>query len=458
MENIDYKKASIYYLAGNIFNKGMGFFTVPIFTRILTTSDYGTISTYNAWQSILVLLLSMALYMAIKQVYIQCPEKADDYHSTINIFITLITILVLAITFLIGRIFKLDVLLISLCIVHSYAYALTENYSMSLMMKYEYKKRTALMVLPNLISVGLSIICILYIVTEQQYLGRIIPAVVVEGGISIFLLVKVFQKSHTYNTEYLSDALAISVPLIAHGISLSILNQSDRMMISALVGEEKTAIYSVVYNFSMIATALSTALTGVWAPWFMTRLKQHTNDDVKQINDMSKKYTWFMAGIMCGVVLVAPEVLKLLASEPYWDGVHIIPPIVMANLATFIYTFYVDVEHYYKKTKRIAVNTIIAASTNLLLNWLLIPVIGYEAAAYTTLISYVVSLLIHYICARKLEPEILVMSSFKEIILLVIGVCLLYYLTLDFWMLRWGAAVILVIVILWKLKKAYVVV
>ena len=34
MDAGDYKKASTCYLIGNVFNKGIAFLTVPIFTRI----------------------------------------------------------------------------------------------------------------------------------------------------------------------------------------------------------------------------------------------------------------------------------------------------------------------------------------------------------------------------------------------------------------------------------------
>ena len=48
MEKTNYKKASTYYLIGNLFNKGIAFLTVPIFTRILSTTDYGIVTTYNS--------------------------------------------------------------------------------------------------------------------------------------------------------------------------------------------------------------------------------------------------------------------------------------------------------------------------------------------------------------------------------------------------------------------------
>ncbi len=63
----------------------------------------------------------------------------------------------------------------------------------------------------------------------------------------------------------------------------------------------------------------------------------------------------------------------------------IIPPIALANYMIFMYTMYVYIEHYYKKTVYITKNTLIAAGLNVILNFILIPKYGYVAAAYTTL-------------------------------------------------------------------------
>lgn len=455
MEKINYKKVGISYTIGSFFNKGIAFFTVPIFTRLLSTTDYGTVSTYNSWVSMVSVVIGMSLYMAIRQAYVEFPEKIDDYHSTITIFITIVSITIFLLCVCIGSILSIDILLPVLCIIQSYSTALVEDYSMYLMMNYQYKIRTAFMVLPNLISVIIAALVIKFLVTGKLYLGRIIPTVLVTFLFSMIVIVSVFAKSRVFNKRYLKYSLSLSIPLIAHGIALTILGQSDRTMITALVGADKTGIYSVVYNFSMIATALSTALAGIWQPWYLTRLKGESDEDFIKINEMTKVYILFMTMIMCGVILVAPEILKLLASEPYWEGTLIIPPIVLANLVTFIYTFYVDVEHYYKKTKFIALNTLVAAASNIVLNYIFIPIYGYEAAAYTTIISYIISLELHYYMAKKLEPRSAKLKAYAKEIMLVVIMSVVYYIALDIWIVRWSIAFVLASIVVLYLYKNY---
>lgn len=440
MNNKDFKKAGVCYTVGSFFNKGIAFFTVPIFTRILSTSDYGIVSTYNSWVGIATVLLSMTLYMAIRQSFIDYPDKIDEIHSTITIFVTAISFLSIIVCTLGGRVFGYGVLIPCLCIVQSYAAALIENYSMQLMMQYQYILRTAYMVLPNLVSVILATILILKGDIFPLYYGRIIPTAIVTFLFGISVLIAVFRMSLKFDLNLLKYSLSISVPLIAHGLALTILAQSDRTMITAIVGADKTGIYSVVYNFSMIATALTSALGGVWQPWYLSKLKSGSDLDFKRINDMTKGYTLFMTIVLCGVMMLAPEVLMLLASNEYWEGIMIIPPIVLANLVTFIYSFYVDIEHFHKKTKVIAGNTMLAAITNIILNLIFINLCGYEAAAYTTIVSYALSLLVHYSYAKKLEPHIATLNTHIPVFIIVIIVSVIYYVSIDFWYIRWGVA------------------
>ena len=68
--------------------------------------------------------------------------------------------------------------------------------------------------------------------------------------------------------------LKISLPLIIHTIALNVLSQSDRTMLSALRNTSETGVYSLVYNFSMIATVLVSTMESIWIPWFSRKIKE----------------------------------------------------------------------------------------------------------------------------------------------------------------------------------------
>ncbi len=66
---------------------------------------------------------------------------------------------------------------------------------------------------------------------------------------------------------------------------MNILSQSDRLMITVFRSASETGIYSLVYNFGMLATVITTGLDGVWVPWFTNKLR---NNDVSTINSQAK--------------------------------------------------------------------------------------------------------------------------------------------------------------------------
>ena len=411
-KNLNLKKVSTYYLFGTLFNKGAAFITVPIFTRLLSTSDYGIITTYNSWVSIVAMILSCALHMGVRAAFVDYENKIDDFIATITTFTLINGIILTSIVVLIAMVFRLKypLLLIILCIIHSLGAGLIQNYSMYLMMKYRYRFRTVLMVLPNLFAIVASIIAIVFVLKTDLYMGRIVPTAIIQGFFGILICFLIYKKCSTiFRVDYIRFALGVSLPLVLHGIALNILSQSDRLMISTFRSTAETGIYSLVYNFGMIATVITTALEGVWVPWFMKKLKENAEKD---INRRSKTYIEIMTIAMGGLILIGPEIIKVLSDTQYWEGISIVPPIVLANYAIFAYTLYVNIEHYYKKTVFITLNTMIAVICNVITNMVFIPRLGYFAAAYTTLFSYCVALVLHARYAKKLNNNLYPISYF----------------------------------------------
>ena len=450
MSENSYKKAGTFYFIGNIFNKGISFLTVPVFTRILSTADYGIVTTYNSWIGILSMIVGFALHMSVRMAAVDYKDKLDDFMSSIILFVTLTSFSITAVVAGGIKLLHIDanIVLVIICMLQAYASATIEDYSNYLMMKYEYKARTALMILPNLISVVLSVYMIKYVLESDLYMGRIIPTAVVTiffGLVTVCITLK--KGKFRINKEYIKYAMAISAPLILHGIALNILSQSDRIMITSLAGAAQTGIYSLIYNFSMIATVITTTLEGIWVPWFINKLKMNSRDE---INVIAKDYINLMTYAMAALILVAPEVVKILANESYWEGISIIPPVVLANYVIFAYSLYVNIEHYYKKTPYITVNTIIAAASNIVLNFIFIPKYGYVAAAYTTLASYLISFVLHTRYAKKLEPNLYPLKRFIYPLIELLVVTILFYMFEETFAIRWAIMIIYILAMFYK--------
>ena len=448
MSNVNLKKASTYYLIGNFFNKGISFLTVPVFSRLLSTSDYGIVTTFNSWVSILSMVFGFAIYMGIRAAFIDYENTIDDVLSVTSTFTIISGLLFSGMGVAVVLFAKVNVglTLVILCCIQGISAALIQNYLMYLTMKYRYKARTAFMIFPNLLSALSSIAIVAWVIKEKLYLGRIVPTTIIYAAFGIFVILLIYKKSHLfYSREYLTYALKISTPLVLHGIALSILSQSDLTMITWLVGSSEAGIYSLIYNFSMIATVITTSLDGVWVPWFTRNLK---NDNRAGINAKANDYIMLMTVALICVILIGPEIVEILASNEYWEGIKIIPPIVVANYLVFAYTMYVNIEHFYKRTIYISINTIIAALSNIILNYFLVPIHGYTAAAFTTVASYFMAFILHTLYAKKLEPSLYPLKQFFPPLLQIAGACIIFYLFMDRWFVRWVVLLLYIFIIM----------
>jgi len=104
--------------------------------------------------------------------------------------------------------------------------------------------------------------------------------------------------------------------------------------------------------------------------------------------------------ILC--VLIAPELIKILGTEEYLQAMWIIPPVMLSCFFTMVYSLFANIEFYYEKSIYVMTASVIAAIANIILNAIFIPIYGYIAAGYTTLVCYILLALIHYLFMKKI--------------------------------------------------------
>ena len=71
------------YIFGNLFNKAIAFITVPIFTRILTTEEYGIVNTYAAWVNLMAVVVGISLGNSIRNAFLEMGDELGKYISSI---------------------------------------------------------------------------------------------------------------------------------------------------------------------------------------------------------------------------------------------------------------------------------------------------------------------------------------------------------------------------------------
>jgi len=443
-------KAGIWYTASSFFVKSISFITTPIFTRILTKSDIGVFSVATTWISILTVILSLNLYdTVILARYDYKDEKCyKEYLSTIAILGTIVGMIFYVIVLFFQE-FAVSITGIPLYAIHLVlVYIILSPCTSIILAKYRAEMKYGKTVVISLLSaLSSAIISVLLVISwEDKLQGRFVGTYAPGIIINVLLLLFLVLDGKSFKISYCKYALPLGIPLIIHYLSGTLMGFSDRIMIQRLCGDEDVAIYTIAYTCALFVDIIRNSLNSAWDPWIFECLNKKKTEGIKCY---TKYYLGFFLLFCVYIMLLAPELLLVFGGRDYVEAKYVIPPVVVGYVFCMIYSLFSCLERYAKKQKKFAIITFICAITNIALNLVLIPVFGYIAAAYTTLISYMLSCVLHYLNARQIGlagiydlKEIL---GFAAVSIIIGGVILVTY---DYPILRYIIVCILTIIVL----------
>lgn len=418
-------KAAFWYMVCNFFQKGISTLTTPIFTRLMSTEQYGQFTLFTSWQSILLVIVSLKLSGGVyQQGLVKFEDKQDDFTSSLlGLSTTLvgaffIIYLVFHSTF--NRFFDMSTEIMVGMFASILATTACSLWSYRCRMEYRYIPLVVITFLVGFMKPITGIIAVL--LTSNKGEARILSVICVEVIVYFFLYISIFRKSKKfYEKSFWKYALIFNIPLIPHFLSQSVLIQSDRIMISNICGNGYVGIYGLAYSISMMMSLVNNAVKDTMSPWIYKNIKYKKYDELR---DLSSTIIFLIAVVDLLVIALAPELIRIFAPASYYEAVWVIPPVSMSIFFTFLYCFFVDFEYYYEKTRFIMLASVFGAVLNIGLNFIFISKFGYIAAGYTTLVSYVVYCVLHYMCYHRiLKKELSVNSVYnlKQIIAVSIG-------------------------------------
>lgn len=424
-------KAGIWYTVCNFLFRGMAFITTPIFTRLLTKAELGTFSNFSSWITILTVLTSFDLASSIIRSKLEHKDDIDCYIWSILSFSSIWTILIYLVVCLFPEffvnLFQVDMKYIHMMFIYLFV---APAYNMLITKHRAFYRYKTFVALTGIMTVSGTLLSLLMVILMNDKLagrtiGYYMPHIVISAVIYIMLV----ARGKKIKTEYWKYACVICLPLVPHTLSLYLLSSSDKIIITNLCGAEYTAVYSVAYSAYHIVTILFDSMNKAWAPWLLESLHLKKYDEIKKT---SKIYIGFFVMLIVGVLMVIPEVILILGGKQYLGAVYCLPPLITSCVFQFIYTMYVNIEFYEKKTFGVSIATIIATGINIVLNIIFIPMNAehsYVIAAYTTLVGYVVLFILHYFIVKHMKMNFVYDIRF---ILCVLGGVLIFSLIMNF--------------------------
>ncbi len=421
-------KASIWFLICGFLQKAIAMLTMPIFTRILSTEDYGTFTIYQSWYNILSIIAGLNLAAGVyTRGLIKNSLDKDRFTSSLLGLSTLSTGIIFII-YIIGHrlwnnILKLSTFLMVLMFVEIIFHTAFQFWSNRQRVEYKYKK-LVILTLANIVASQLAGIIMVLNSDSHKVEIKITITVVICVIMFFGLYINIFKRGKAfYNKDYWKYALMFNLPLIPHYLSQIVLNQSDRIMIANICGKGDAAIYGVAYSLAMVMMILNQSISSTMNPWIYQTIK---DNKCERIGKISYSILIVIAFVNFILVACAPELLTIIAPDTYKPALWIIPPVAVSVYFTFLYNLFATFEYYFEKTKYVMFATVSGAVINIILNAIFIPMFGFAAAGYTTLVCYILYSFAHYIFMNKTVKANLPRIQIYNIgIIICIGVALL---------------------------------
>lgn len=395
-------KASLWFMICSVIQKGISLITIPIFTRIMSTEQFGQYNTFVSWYNIIVVFTSLSLYYGVyNNAMIKYESRRDEYTSSMQGLTITITLCFFCIYLLFRNDFnnmlKMNTTLVVLLFAKLLVSPSIEFYLVRNRFEFKYKNVVILTLSQALIGSVVGVVAVLS--TYDKAFSRIASLVFIDFVFSFAVLLFQFHKGRVFfNKEYWKYAIVFNLPLIPHYLSGIVLSQGDRVMISHYVGDSAVAMYSVAYNIAILINIVIQAINASLTPWMYEKLRRK---EVYSINRMTNMLSVCMLAVITMLILFAPEVLNIIATEEYREAVYVIPPVAVSTFFTFLYNIFANTEFFYEERRFVSIGSIAAALVNIGLNAIFIPAYGYIAAAYTTLVCYIIYGFSHLFFSQK---------------------------------------------------------
>ena len=382
-----FKNTAIFTL-GNLVTKLIAIFLVPIYTNILTTAQFGIVDLISTLVTVLAPITTLNIAEAVMRF---CLDKDADQDSIIKIgnwslLISSIFALILVPIFMMFN----DLKEYSWYI---YWYTASAGVSQICLSTLRGKEQLVEYSVGSIVnSFFVAVLNILFLVVWKMGIEGYLLAYIISGFITAiyaFIAGKMWKylNGMSINYKLLSTMLKFSIVLIPNSFMWWIMNSSDRIMITALIGASANGLYAVACKIPMTVSTLTRIFVQAWN---YSAIKEEESEDRDEYSSMIfKRLLEILVLCAIGVMIVIKPFMYIYVNRQYFSAWEYVPclmiGVVFLTLGTFLsssYTVHKDSWGFLK-------SGMAGAIMNVILNWALIPLIGIEGAALATCLSYI---------------------------------------------------------------------
>ena len=399
-------KHSKNYLIGDVASRALSFISIPIFTRLLLPEEYGILSIYVSIYQLFKIIMTLNFHGALSRNYHEKDGEFPVFLGTVNVFLLVFDALLIAIMFILrenlAAYFGVDSSVFFLGVITSSINVFNLMYFTYLQASQQSRKYAIISFVNNILILAVAIIWVINL-NSERYLGRIYATISVNFlvlGYTAYNLIK--MSKFKFEVSKIKYAAKFGVPLMPHAMSGFILAQFDRIMINRINGAADAGLYSMAYNIGLLMNVVVISINRAWTPVVYAKLREKKYEDVNKMVANNAKIVFLCA---LALIMFSKEIGMLLADPAYYSGLDLIPIIVLGYVFMYFYNVYGTYAFFRKKTLMVSACTLVAGVVNIILNSIFIPEYGNVAAAYTTVASYALMFILHYLNMRYILKE-----------------------------------------------------
>lgn len=447
-------KASIGFLISSIAVKGISYIATPFYTRLMTTDEYGMVSVFMTNKMLIGYIAMFCLsYVVFNNGMLDFEKDRNNYTYSLlilsNVFTAITITGLFTYNFIVPEPFMPNHLVGLLFIL--YLFEPAHNFWLS-RQRYEYKYKTA-----SILSVGgaflAAVIAIVSLhIFDDKVNARIYgfeaPFILINIGLYVYICK---NKKGSCNFDYWKYAVSFNWPLIPYYMSTYILSSSDKLIINKICGPTDTAFYSLAYSFVALGLIAWTAINSSLVPYVYQNLRDGNLNNVRKIDNIVLSS---MLVVSIFIIFIAPEAISVLGSSKYSAAIWVVPPVVAGFMFQTMCGIITNIVDYLKKTKIAMYSCILAAVLNVGLNFLLIPLFGYIAAAYTTVACYMIQTLIMcWVVKEQYGTSILSLRYFLLLSITILILSIVISFTYNTIVVRYIFFTIIVAILIYVVQK-----
>lgn len=423
---------SVYGLGG-VLSKLLQFLLLPLYTRFLSLSDYGSLEIVFMSGSVLGMLFGFLISSGFVRYYYERDEEGyhDELLSSAVWFTVSISLPLMVLCFLYSR--DIAVILfdsgaagvyLRLIAVSTFLVALNQIFYNLLMVRERARRYVTLNIMTLLVSIVFAIVFVAGFGWAVR--GVLLAQVIGFSAEFIFLLLSVPVRN-ILNMSFarIGEMLTYSLPLIPLQISSFVLELSDRYFLKAYRGFDDVGIYALGYKFAAVVPLLAIQPLKGFTPYIYSLIS--TPEKCKQT--LADFFRYYLAGVLSLALVISVfsrEVIMVMADASYHSGWTV----VFVLCLSYVFYSMVNLASYaieiVRKNWISGIFWVFAATINVFLNILLIPPLGGMGAAVATTLSYLLILFCYFFAVKHVYY---VPFEYGKIFLLTLLTSLFYYLS-----------------------------